>query len=502
MNMIDYLEKTSIRYPEKTAFQDSEKSITYGELWKQAEGTAAMLIRTFSRINEPVAVIIDRNVESICAFMGIAMSRNFYVPIDGDQPAARIHTILEQMQPFAVITAKPLPDGVQVPDGISVIPYGALYADEAGKELIETVRKTAMDTDPLYAICTSGSTGTPKGVLISHRSVMDFIPVFVKTFDLSENEIFGNQAPFDFDVSVKDIYSTLYCGATMYIIPKVCFSMPKKLMDVLDEQKITTIIWAVSALCIVAGVNAFKYKIPLMLRKIMFSGEVMPVKMLNIWRAYLPEAVYVNLYGPTEITCNCMYYIIDREFEVTEKLPLGIPFENEGVFFLNEDNRPIKKGETGEICVTGTCLALGYYRNPETTRSVFVQNPLNQRYPEKMYRTGDLATLSENGEYYFAARKDFQIKHMGHRIELEEIEKHINAIPGVIRCVCIFDSERNKIIAFYTGDTDKTEIISGLKKYLPKYMIPNVYQKMESLPITKNGKIDRQALKKQCSEMG
>lgn len=500
--MIDYLEKTSIRYPEKTAFQDSEKSITYGELWKQAEGTAAMLIRTFSRINEPVAVIIDRNVESICAFMGIAMSRNFYVPIDGDQPAARIHTILEQMQPFAVITAKPLPDGVQVPDGISVIPYGALYADEAGKELIETVRKTAMDTDPLYAICTSGSTGTPKGVLISHRSVMDFIPVFVKTFDLSENEIFGNQAPFDFDVSVKDIYSTLYCGATMYIIPKVCFSMPKKLMDVLDEQKITTIIWAVSALCIVAGVNAFKYKIPLMLRKIMFSGEVMPVKMLNIWRAYLPEAVYVNLYGPTEITCNCMYYIIDREFEVTEKLPLGIPFENEGVFFLNEDNRPIKKGETGEICVTGTCLALGYYRNPETTRSVFVQNPLNQRYPEKMYRTGDLATLSENGEYYFAARKDFQIKHMGHRIELEEIEKHINAIPGVIRCVCIFDSERNKIIAFYTGDTDKTEIISGLKKYLPKYMIPNVYQKMESLPITKNGKIDRQALKKQCSEMG
>ncbi len=500
--MIDYLEKTSIRYPEKTAFQDSEKSITYGELWKQAEGTAAMLIRTFGRINEPVAVIIDRNVESICAFMGIAMSRNFYVPIDGDQPAARIHTILEQMQPFAVITAKPLPDGVQVPDGISVIPYGALYADEAGKELIETVRKTAMDTDPLYAICTSGSTGTPKGVLISHRSVMDFIPVFVKTFDLSENEIFGNQAPFDFDVSVKDIYSTLYCGATMYIIPKVCFSMPKKLMDVLDDQKITTIIWAVSALCIVAGVNAFKYKIPLMLRKIMFSGEVMPVKMLNIWRAYLPEAVYVNLYGPTEITCNCMYYIVDREFEVTEKLPLGIPFENEGVCFLNEDNRPIKKGETGEICVTGTCLALGYYRNPETTRSVFVQNPLNQRYPEKMYRTGDLATLSENGEYYFAARKDFQIKHMGHRIELEEIEKHINAISGVIRCVCIFDSERNKIIAFYTGDTDKTEIISGLKKYLPKYMIPNVYQKMESLPITKNGKIDRQALKKQCSEMG
>ena len=286
----------------------------------------------------------------------------------------------------------------------------------------------------------------------------------------------------------------------MFIIPKVCFSMPKLLMDTLEEQKITTIIWAVSALCIAAGVNAFKYKVPGDLKKIMFSGEVMPIKMLNVWRQYLPEATYVNLYGPTEITCNCLYYVIDREFNNTEKLPLGQAFKNEEVLYLNEQNQPIQVGEIGEICVLGTCLALGYYRNPEKTAEVFVQNPLNDRYPQLMYRTGDLAELKEDGNYYFAARKDFQIKHMGHRIELEEIETYINAVEGVVRASCLFDDQRNKIVACCVGTADRKEIIEKLKESLPKYMIPNIFIPMDTLPLNKNGKIDRQLLRRMYEE--
>ena len=221
----------------------------------------------------------------------------------------------------------------------------------------------------------------------------------------------------------------------------------------------------------------------------------MPIKMLNIWRHYYPEALFVNLYGPTEITCNCLYYIIDREFENTDKLPLGIPFKNESVLVLNEKNEPVQQGEIGEICVLGTCLALGYYRNPEKTAAAFVQNPLNDRYPELMYRTGDMAQLAESGEYYFAARKDFQIKHMGHRIELEEIETYLNAVDGVVRASCLFDHDKNKIVAYYVGTPSKQEVIEQLKLTLPKYMIPNIFFQVESLPINKNGKIDRQALK-------
>lgn len=495
MTILDYLYEQAERVPDKTAFSDSKNTVSYKELQEISERIASGIAARIPGVRRPVAVVIDRNVESLCAFMGIALSRNFYVPIDNTQPKKRILTILSQMQPAAIILAAKLSDEIRAEITIPVISYEELAAAEADAELLGALRAAAMDTDPLYAICTSGSTGVPKGVLISHRSVMDFIPVFTKTFGFTENDIFGNQAPFDFDVSVKDIYSALYLGATVHIIPRLCFIMPKLLMDELDNRNVTVIIWAVSAMCVAAETNVLEYKVPKALRKILFSGEVMPIKMLNIWRAAIPKAMYVNLYGPTEITCNCMYYILDREFGLTDKIPLGKVFENEAVYVLNEENQPVSVGETGEICVTGTCLAIGYYRNPEKTAAAFVQNPLQSDFPELMYRTGDMAELAADGEYYFAARKDFQIKHMGHRIELEEIEIHLGALPGVSRASCLFDTEKNKIVAYYTGTPDKKEVIAGLKESLPKYMVPNIFIKTEKLPLNKNGKIDRQALR-------
>ena len=492
MSVLKFLENAVNKHPEKTALKDENHSVSYAEVNELSDRIATSLIDLINTENRPIAVLIDRNVESLVAFIGITKSHNFYMPVDYSQPVNRIINMVTQMEPACVIAFNNCSEEIRERISAPVYEYEELIKIQTDVKLLREVREKIKEKDPLYLMCTSGSTGIPKGVLITHDGVERFITTFVETFGFNENDVFGNQAPFDFDVSVKDFYSTLYCGATMVIIPRKCFSMPKLLVEVLDENRITVIIWAVSALCIVAGINAFKSRVPSHIRKVLFSGEVMPVKMLNVWRQYLPEAMYVNLYGPTEVTCNCTYYIVDREFNDEEKLPLGKVFDNCSVYVLDDRNERIKTSETGEICVSGPSVSPGYYHNEQKTADVFVSNPF---VPETlMYRTGDLAYFSPDGYYYFAGRKDFQIKHMGHRIELEEIEKYLNAAQCVSRAICLYDEKRNKLVTVYQGEADKKDIIAALKNDIPKYMIPSVYYQEETLPLTKNGKIDRKQL--------
>ena len=501
VNVLEYLYSAQETQGAKIAFVDEHQELSYDELARQVRCAGSALTQRIGTRRAPVVVFVDRNVQSICGLLGVVASGNFYVPIDSTQPAERMHAILNQMQPVAIVDAAGAHDAA-VLDGfeIPLFSYGELIEGEADDALLDDIMRSSLDTDPLFAICTSGSTGVPKGVVKSHRSVLEFIPRFAKTFAFDDSERFANQAPFDFDVSTKDIYTTLYCAASTYIVPKKCFALPKLLAQTLDEQRTTTLIWAVSALCVVAGMNAFKHVKPRAIRKVLFSGEVMPMKHLNRWREYYPDAMFVNLYGPTESTGNCMYYIVDREFGLDETLPLGKTFDNVEVLLLDEDDRLVEGEGEGEICIRGACVALGYYRDPERTAASFVQNPLNANYPDILYRTGDIARIDADGEMRFASRKDFQIKHMGHRIELEEIELHLNSIEGINRSCCIFDTQANKIVAFYEGSPEAPDIVKGLGKKLPKYMIPNRFESVESIPVSKNGKVDRAKLRALLAE--
>ena len=234
---------------------------------------------------------------------------------------------------------------------------------------------------------------------------------------------------------------------------------------------------------------------PEYLKKVMFLGEVMPTKQFNMWRAALPEVRYANLYGPTEATGDCTYYKIEREFADSEPIPIGFACSNTEVLLLDGDTLVTEKDTVGEICVRGCSLAHGYFNNPEKTAEAFVRNPLQKNYYERIYRTGDLGKYNAYGELVFMARKDSQIKHMGHRIELGEIETALSAVPGVRRGCCLYEHSTQKIVALFEGDRDPKELTEALKEKLPGYMLPNRFVVLEEMPVNLNGKIDRTLLK-------
>lgn len=496
-NVLEYLESSELCLPEKIAFSDDKRSATYKETVTVAKRIGTALIR-LAAPGRPVAVMMEKGVRTVEVFFGAVYAGCAYSLLDPRHPAARLEQILSVLDTEVLVTDKEHEEYARALNyGGLVICIDRLMRGIADEKALAAIRLQSSSTDPLYINFTSGSTGVPKGVVVGHSSVIEFIDSFTKICNISRKDVIGNQAPFDFDVSVKDIYSTISVGASMEIIPRKYFSFPKDLLDYICERKVTTLVWAVSALCIITTLKGLEYRVPDTVNKVIFSGEVMPIKHLNDWRKHLPHAEFFNVYGPTEITCNCTYYKICRDFAPGDALPIGRPFPGEKVFLLDEHDaliRPKDAGIRGEICVGGACLALGYYRNEEQTSRVFVQNPLNGRFRDIIYRTGDIGCYLPDGELCFVARKDFQIKHMGHRIELGEIEAALEKVDGLIRSCVIYREEKQKIYAFYQGDADRRRIVAVISAVLPAYMIPNAFQKVEVMPITANGKIDRKAL--------
>ena len=493
--ILDYLEETAERFPDKLAFADVSASITWSALVEKAKERAAVLSRYFEP-GQAVPVMIEKSVKTLEYFFGALYAGCFYSYFDATFPDSRLNSMIETLGVRHIVTDSRFEKKFSALNAEPLF-FSKLEDENTPPSCYDDARqRSIIDTDVAYANFTSGSTGTPKAVAVSHRSVIDFISCFTEIFGIRANDNIANQAPFDFDVSVKDIFSGVFTGASVHLVPKMFFSFPTKLLDYLEEREITVLIWAVSALCIVSTLNGFDYKVPAKLRMVMFSGEVMPVKQLAVWKRFVPAAEYINLYGPTEITCNCTYFRIPKDADIegyAHGIPMGIPFPNERILLLDESDRPVTKpGVEGEVCVSGTCVALGYY-NSERTAEVFVQNPLNKAFFERIYRTGDLAVLGEDGNYYYIGRKDTQIKHMGHRIELGEIENAIARHDGISRACCVFAD--NRITAFYAGEErDKKDIVTLLKVSLPAYMVPSDFIRLAEFPLTKNGKIDRRAL--------
>lgn len=499
-NVLEYLEATAPRVPDKIAFSNGTDSLTFAEVWRDARGIGCFLLEKGHR-NEPVVVFMAKQPRSVAAFFGVVYAGCYYVPIDEEMPAYRMELIFRTLQPRAVLCdarMRPAVEKLGYDGGLYDYDEAAAHAlDEAA---LAAVRETQIDTDPLYIVFTSGSTGVPKGVVACHRSVIDYIEQLSDTLGFSEDTVFGNQTPLYFDACLKELYPTIKFGATTYLVPKALFMMPVKLVEYLNTYKINTVCWVVSALTIISGLRTFEKVKPLYLHTIAFGSEVFPIRQFKLWREALPEAKFTNLYGPTEATGMSCFYHVEREFADDEVIPIGRPFPNTGLLLLTDDGREAAPGELGEICLRGTCLTMGYFRMPEKTSECFTQNPLNPNYPELIYRTGDLGRRNERGELLFVSRKDFQIKHMGHRIELQEIDIVASMHPQVAASCTVFDKEKERISLFYTGEADEKELLRFLREKLPRYMLPNRTEHLENLPLTPNGKVDRRALSARAAE--
>lgn len=497
--VIDLLEHSAAQYPTKIALKDSEHQVSFKSFQENAQRIGSGIRRVVkTNYSRPILVMVDRTLDPIVSFMGVHYSGNFYVPVDNKTPEARLQAIVNVIEPVAVIghtEAEEAKVKAYLPD-LKYLSYPELLSGGINEESLAQVRRNSIDTDPAYAIFTSGSTGIPKAVAISQRSLLDLNTWLCKTFHFNDQDIIGNQTPFYFDASVKDIYISLRTGATLYIIPPKCFVFPKLLAETLQEENVSTILWATSAVVLVANSGILEEHSFPKLRKVFFAGEAMFGQHLNIWKTHLPQCEYVNIYGPTEITVDCTYYIVNREFKADDVVPIGIACENKQVMILDDHGQPVTDNAVGEIAVRGTGLALGYYNNPEQTNKVFVQTPYHNHYQDLIYKTGDNGRFNNFGEIEFVGRQDAQIKHMGNRIELGEIEAATYSIKDLHQAAAIYDKEKSKIVLYYTAaeEIKPVDFLKSLAKSLPKYMFPNKFVFLPEFPMNQNGKVNRKEL--------
>ncbi|HAQ51271.1 MAG TPA: amino acid adenylation protein [Lachnospiraceae bacterium] len=522
-NVLEWLEATAKRIPEKVAFtseteEGSDVEVTFGEVYNLSRMIGSTIIK--DNDTTPVGVFSKRAATTPVLFMACVYANRAYAPIDMALPEARIGKILDNLMPNVILVDKESFDSFAklckdiYPDkkwDVVVVDFekgiiskyndssyespsaeNKLNEDLIDENLLQSVRNNAKPGDALYIIHTSGSSGRPKGVVTSHESLINYIDSYGDVMGIEESDRFGNQSPLDYIAAIRDIYLPFKYGASSYIIPKKYFMDPNALFTYLNDKKVTAVGWSVSALTVPLSLGAFEEVKLDTLRKICFSGSVMPCSALRVWQENLPDALFVNQYGPTEATASCTYYVVNHIVDESEVLPIGKAYDGYDVFLteLDCDSKVITDEDVeGQITVSGVSLAIGYYNDPDRTNENFVVREMSDGTTKRIYKTGDIGTI-HNGMFEFHGRMDRQIKHMGHRVELDEVECAANSVENVTETCCIYKKEKESLILFYSGDATRRDLSLALRELIPGFMVPRKIIQLDKLPKLPNGKID------------
>lgn len=492
---MDYLDWSAIRYSSKMAFEDEDRRLTYATLQRAAYHVADYLIRK-KTVHKPIAIFMEKNAACVASFFGSAYSGNFYTMLDVNAPVQRVKNILQDLEPEIIVSNRKNRAKLEEIDcGADIVLYEEMEQESYDIERITKTASQVKGTDILYIMYTSGSTGQPKGVVTPHYAVIEYIEAASNNYqNINDADVFGNQYPFFYIASIDDIYLPVRNGGSTYIIPQSLFYSPMQLVKYLIDRKINVINWVPSALAIIANSDALNGVDLSCVKKVIFGGEAISAKVLNYWKKALPNAVFINGYGATETTEGTTYYIVDRDFKDTDKIPLGKPMDHVEMILVDDDGMEAKQGEIGEIYVRTSSLSYGYYKDLKKTKSVFAQNPLNKAFLDIVYRTGDLARQDKDGNFIFIGRKDTQIKIGGNRIELGDIEKNASEIEGVTECVCLYKKEKGELTLYYRGKICEKQLYERLRDKLQAFMIPSRYCKIEKFPLNANGKVDKAKL--------
>lgn len=498
----DKTDKVFRKFKDNTVITYLDQSKTYLELEKESKKIASGILDiTKDKIN--IGILTERNAFVLSSLLGVLYSGNSYFFLDEESPIIRMKKQLITMETRIVIYDDKTKSLVkELSDTCKMININELLGSTTRQDLIYEKLETVTKNDIAFYVFTSGSTGNPKAVIITHENILNYQKWFLTEFSISSKTRFAAQAPLYFSMSSTDVYGTLFSGGSYNIIPKSYFTFPIKLLNMMDEYKINFIYFVPTAIGIIVNLDLFKYKKPEYLKQILFAGEAMPTKYINYLKGYLPNVQLTNMFGPTETVDICSYYKVKREFKDGENLPIGNKTNGLNLYIVDSNLNQIKESNViGELYVSGDYISPGYYNNIDDTNKNFIKDIFNLKNDTIYYKTGDLVKMNKFGEFLFMGRIDNQIKHLGNRIELGEVERAFYEINELKTCVSIYDKKQDLIYLLYESNTTLVEELKefALKK-LPIYMRPFEYIKFDTLPKNKNGKIDRKKLTERYEE--
>ncbi len=512
-NLGQLFDKVARENSDKTAINLFEgNDVTYNTVNVLSNKIANFLLSKSIGRNDVVAILNNKTAMSYSIMIACLKIGAVYTNLDPKSPIERFNKMVEICNPKLLFYYS---DENNVMSEFKTDKFKSI--NYANPEFIKEVNVVGMDfpaynrevtaNTPAYIMFTSGSTGFPKGVVISHQNILNFIEWSRTIYNTTTDDVFTNINPMHFDNSVFDFYASLFTGASIVPVGENLTRNPRKLVEALN-QVLPTIWFSVpSMLVYMLNMRALKETDLPTLRVVTYGGEGFPKNQLRkLWKYWGHSVRFVNVYGPTECTCICSSYDVSaKDIEKDELLPLGHMAPNFYGLVVNDDGKKVQLGEIGELYIGGPNVGIGYYNDIKKTEEFFIGNPGVESHKEIVYKSGDLVKQDPDTKMFlFCGRKDNQIKRMGYRMELEEIEHVINSIDFIKESAVVYiDNKKysSKIIAcLNSSDEDDNKIAEILRKYLPSYMLPDLYFYFRQLPKNQNGKIDRLKLKEELNQ--